>query len=609
MTKRIIYIALATAAAILTPLHADADKARNVLDIKTDITDSNIVFPESYELDTRKMLEGWYLKNYTATDDRYMRQGDVNVSDATIRERLSKLNTVIEMPFNQIVRSYIDRYTAKSRPAVAAMLGLSLYYMPIFEQALEEAGLPLELKYLPVIESGLNPNAVSRHGATGLWQFMLATGKGLDLEISSLVDERRDPYMSSKKAASYLKDLHDTYGDWSLAIAAYNCGPGTVNKAIRRAGGDPGQHDFWSIYYFLPAETRGYVPMFIAANYVMNYYQYHNISPVLATKPLVTDTLMISDRVHFNQISKVLDIPVDELRVLNPQFRADVIPGRPDRQYTLVLPSQQVHAYIMSEEQILDCDADKYARRTDAQPGEQPDAQLAQLIETEDQTDDSLLEQAAEEEPVPVRRAGSAAEGTKTISHKVEPGETLTVIAQKYKVSTDDIKSWNNLSRNSLRTGQMLRITTSASIADASGAREVSPSRQQSQNQRQDSSWKKDQTAAQSAKADRKNTKGQAASKTTAAKKKTEPKKPSTHNVKSGENLTTIAKKYGTTVAELKKANNMTGDELHPGDALRLPGSGKATTGKTKKKSNTKASGKQTKKTPAKKATGKKKKK
>ena len=434
MTKRILHIALVAAMAILAPATADADKARNVLDIKTDITDSNIVFPESYELDTQKMLEGWYLKNYTATDDRYKRQGDVNVSDATIRDRLSKLNTVIEMPFNQIVRSYIDRYTAKSRPAVAAMLGLSLYYMPIFEQALEEAGLPLELKYLPVIESGLNPNAVSKHGATGLWQFMLATGKGLDLEISSLVDERRDPYLSSKKAAKYLKDLHDTYNDWTLAIAAYNCGPGTVNKAIRRAGGDPAQHDFWSIYYFLPAETRGYVPMFIAANYVMNYYPYHNISPVLATKPLVTDTLMISDRVHFNQISKVLDIPVDELRVLNPQFRSDLIPGRPDRQYTLVLPSQQVHAYIMSENDILAYDADKYAQRTEAQPGEQPDERLAQVIESEEAVeDDTPLEQSAAEEPAPVRRVTNSSESTKTISHKVEPGETLASISDNIR--------------------------------------------------------------------------------------------------------------------------------------------------------------------------------
>lgn len=559
MTRRILYIALAASAVLIPALSANADKAKNVLDIKNDITDSNIIYPESYEIDTQKRLESWYLKNYTATDERYKRQADVNVSDATIRERLSKLNTVIDMPFNQIVRSYIDRYTARSREAVSAMLGLSLYYMPIFEQALEEQGLPLELKYLPVIESGLNPNAVSKHGATGLWQFMLATGKGLDLEISSLVDERRDPYKSSQKAAQYLKDLYSSYGDWSLAIAAYNCGPGTVNKAIRRAGGDPGSHDFWSIYYFLPAETRGYVPMFIAANYVMNYYPYHNISPVLATKPLVTDTLMVSDRVHFNQISHVLDIPVDELRVLNPQFRADIIPGSPDRLYTLVLPSQQVHAYIMSEEDIIEYEADKYSRRTDAQPGEQPDSDLAQEIAQEEPADDTPLEQAAEEQTEPVKRASTAG-GTKTISHKVSPGESLATIAKKYEVTPQDIKSWNNLTRNSVRTGQMLRITTGADIADASGAREVAQAGQ-SASPRQENTWKKEnkKKSQDTSSKKKKNT------------KKAEPKTPKNHSVKSGENLTTIAKKYGTTVSELKKANNMTGDELHPGDQLKLP--------------------------------------
>lgn len=581
MTKRILHIAFAAAAAVMLQLPAYADSPKNVLDIKTDITDSDIIYPESYELDTQKMFESWYLKNYTATDERYKQQGDTEVSDATIRDRLSKLNTVIDMPFNQIVRSYIDRYTSKNRAAVSAMLGLGLYYMPIFEQALEEQGLPLELKYLPIVESGLNPNAVSKHGATGLWQFMLATGKGLDLEVSSLVDERRDPYLSSKKAAKYLKDLHETYGDWSLAIAAYNCGPGTLNKAIRRAGGESGNHDFWSIYYFLPAETRGYVPMFIAANYVMNYYQYHNISPVLASKPLVTDTLMISKRVHFNQISKVLDIPIEELRILNPQFRADIIPGRADRMYTLVLPSQQIHAYIMSENDILAYDAEKYARRTDAEPGEHPNAALAQTIESEaDVVDDSPLEQVAENEPVAVRRGGGGnAGGSKTISHKVEPGETLAAIADKYQVSTSEIKEWNNLTRNSLRTGQMLRITTTREIADASGAREVAPAKSgtyagnDSKRSNTQSSAKKNTTPSKSNKKSSKN------------QKKAAPKAPSSHTVRSGENLSVIAKRYGTTVSALKKANGMKGDELHPGDKLKLPSKGSASGKKSSKKS------------------------
>lgn len=564
-----------------------ADSPKNVLDLKSSITDSNIVFPESYELDTQKMLEGWYLKNYTATDDRYKRQGDVNTSDATFRDRLSKLNTVIELPYNQIVRQYIERYTEKGRASVAGLLGLSLYYMPIFEQSLEEAGLPLELKYLPVIESGLNPNAVSKHGATGLWQFMLATGKGLDMEISSLVDERRDPYVSSRKAAGYLKDLYNTYGDWSLAIAAYNCGPGTVNKAMRRAGGD--KHDFWSLYNYLPAETRGYVPMFIAANYVMNYYPYHNISPVLATKPLVTDTLMIADRVHFNQISKVLDIPVDELRVLNPQFRADIIPGRPDRQYTLVLPSQQVHAYIMSEGDILAYEAEKYAQRTEVQPGELT-ASNTENTDDVPAADDAPFEPAPIVAEAPVRKATAKGQ-PRSVTHKVEPGETLTSIAQLYDVTPAELKEWNNMTRNSVRTGQVLRVTSSAAAAETSRPTASAKPAEQAQTQTKSAASKNTSKASSQAQGKR-------------GKKAAEPAKPATHSVKSGENLTTIARKYGTTVAEIQKANNMKGDELHPGDNLKLPAKAKASsaTGKSGKssakstKSSSKKSGKGTKK-------------
>lgn len=602
MNMRISYISLVLAA-LASALPAQADNAKSVLDIKESITDSNIVYPESYEQDTQKLLERWYLKNYTATDERYKTQGDVNADDETIKKRLSQLNTVIELPYNQIVRSYIDRYVRKGRAQVAALLGLSHYYMPIFEQALEEQGLPLELKYLPVIESGLNPNAVSKHGATGLWQFMLATGKGLDLEVSSLVDERRDPYASSKKAAKYLKDLYSTYKDWSLAIAAYNCGPGTVNKALRRAGADASTHDFWAIYYYLPTETRGYVPMFIAANYVMNYYPYHNISPVLATKPLITDTIMVSERVHFNQISKVLDIPIDELRVLNPQFRADIIPGRPERMYTLVLPSQQIQAYIMSQDDILAYEAEKYAQRLEVEPGESPTAAETAEINSEAERelaqlgDDAPLEQAVVQEHAPVRRSGGGdGKGNKTVSHKVEPGETLASIAKKYSVSTQDIKTWNNLKRNSLRTGQMLRITTTSAIADASGSREVAPAKTSYSPKQQD--WKSD--AAKATASSKKNTKN-TSEPAKKSKKKAEPATPKSHSVKSGENLTTIAKKYGTTVSELKKANGMEGDNLRPGQELKLPGKGKTTS-----KSASKAKAKGGKNTKAKSGTARK---
>ena len=560
---RHILLACAVAATALPSVYAP-QKKNTVLDVKTSISDNNIVYPESFEADTRKMLEGWYMKNYMATDDRYRREGDTRNDDKTIRERLAQLPTVIEMPYNQIVRSYIDRYTQKGREQVTVLLGLSHYYLPIFEQALEERGLPLELKYLPVIESGLDPNAVSRHGATGLWQFMIATAKGLGMEVNSLVDERRDPYLSSKKAAQYLSDLYATYGDWSLAIAAYNCGPGAVNKAIRRAGGDPRQHDFWSIYNYLTPETRGYVPMFIAANYVMNYYPQHNISPVIPTKPLITDTLQISDRVHFKQISAVLDIPVDELRVLNPQFRADIVPGSPERSYTLVLPSQQVHAYLMSEDAIKAHDATKYARRENVQPGEHP------MI-----ADNSVPETVADTNPedsnLPVA-AASASKGVRTVTHKVKPGESLASIAKTYNVAPEQIKSWNSLRRNAVRTGQLLRINT----ASGEGETELLTAEATEVPAGGERTWQSDAPASSSRKS------VQAA----AAKSKTKAKAPAAkvHKIKNGESLSSISKKYGVSIAELKRANGMTNDKLRAGKTLKIPAKSKTGSKKSTKK-------------------------
>lgn len=556
-----------------------------VLDIKQSIEDSNIVFPESFETDTRKLLENWYIRNYTATDDKYLSK-DVKTSDAQIRSRLAKLPTVIEMPFNNIVRSYIDRYTQQGRAQVAAMLGLGIYYTPIFEQALEEEGLPLELKYLPVVESALNPNAVSRHGATGLWQFMLATGKGLGMEVNSLVDERRDPYVSSKKAAQYLKDLYSSYKDWSLAIAAYNCGPGTVNKAIRRAGDGP--QDFWSVYSYLPSETRGYVPAFIAANYVMNYYPEHGINPVLPTKPLVTDTVSVADRVHFNQISAVLNIPVDELRLLNPQFRADLIPGSDEKPYMLILPSQQVHAYIVSEDQILAYEAEKYARRETAEPGDMPAetallaAEMVQPAPEEDTTVSAADTQPAEEPvaatPRPRRQQGAP----QATTHKVAPGETLASIASMYGVNPADIKQWNGLRRNSVRVGQQLRV---AAPRTAVASRPAEPARQ---NTAVAASDNKKPSASQSDR--RRNRNNDTADNSSSKKKKNkrdrkkQQAQPTEHSIKSGENLTVIANRYGVSVDELKKANGMKDDNLRAGNSIKIPSKGKVSKGKKGKK-------------------------
>lgn len=540
-------------AALLGVMPAMAQKNRNVNSLRTEITDSHIVYPKSYEADTQRMLEGWYMQNYTATDDSYRRKGDVEVSDAVLRDRLSKLPTVIDMPYNSIVRNYIERYTRRGRDQVAALLGLSLYYMPIFEQALEAEGLPLELKYLPVIESALDPNATSKHGAAGLWQFMVGTGKGLGLEVNSMVDERRDPYKSSEKAAKYLKDLYNSYGDWSLAIAAYNCGPGAVNKALRRAGGTPDTQDYWSIYYYLSPETRGYVPMFIAANYVMNYYDKHNIGPVLPTKPLVMDTVHVSERIHFNQISNVLDIPVEELRVLNPQFRADVIPGNNERSYTLILPSRQVQAYLMSEEEIRDYNADTYARRVVAEPGSEPDAQLAAIIAQED------AEELANEEHDQAKDLPA-------------PRKTEEVAVTRDR-----------------RGSQQQHLDTGTANAQADAASDYRAARQSARRQSKSTyeapATQSRQTAAKSSK--------------TATKKKTaQPAAPKSHTVKSGDNLSNIAKRYGTTVAALKKANGITGsgDALQPGDKLKLPGKSRVSSSKSKSKSKSKGTSSKSKK-------------
>lgn len=546
--KRYFLVAL-LAAASLTGF-AKTDKNSNVLNLKSSITDSAIVYPESFEADTQKLLEGWFIKNYTATDKRYATEPDVEVSDEEMIKRLSALPTVIEMPYNQIVRSYIDRYTKRGRAQIAAILGLSLYYMPIFEQALEEQGLPLELKYLPVIESGLDPNAVSKHGATGLWQMMLGTAKGLGLEVNSLVDERRDPYVASERAASYLKDLYSAYGDWSLAIAAYNCGPGNVNKAIRRAGGDAKDHDFWSIYNYLSPETRGYVPMFIAANYVMKYYPDHNISPVLPVKPLVMDTIQIAERVHFNQISKVLDIPVEELRILNPQFRADVIPGSVESPYTLILPSQQIHAYLMSEDEIRNFEPDKYGKRETVDPGEVPaDAMLAvedTSIWPEDQGESDVALAASQGKP-------------SIIVHKVTAGESLASIAEKYNVTPEEIKRSNNLRRNAVRVGQQLRISTTTPQEVMESTVAVVTGKPVANKSTSKASSKKEKQKKAAA--------------------------PITHKIRNGESLSTISKKYGVSIAAIKRANGMKSDALRAGKTLKIPAKGTMSKKSSKKKS------------------------
>ena len=556
----------AAVAAILGTTASSA--ALTVRSIAADtLSADNIVVPASFEIDTHKMMQNWYLTNYAVLDRNADQRANVPTTDQEYIDRLQRMPTVMEMPYNKIVRAFINMYVERKKSLVESMLGMSLYYMPIFEQALDKYGMPLELKYLPVIESALNPTAVSRAGATGLWQFMLDTAKGMGLEINSLVDQRRDPYLSSDAAARYLKQLYNSYGDWSLAIAAYNCGPGNVNKALRRAGG--GKKDFWEIYPFLPRETRDYIPAFIAANYAMTYYNHHNISPALASRPIVTDTVHVNKRVHFQQISDVMGISMDELRILNPQYRTDVIPGD-IHPYALVLPNIQAYCYIANEDSIVNHNAELYARRDVVEPS------TGATVTSGD--------------------GGQYVEEVIVKYHKVRRGENLASIARRYGVSQKSIRRTNGIGRR-VRRGQTLRINTikrryvpAPAQADSTATADNKP--QVAATEAKDSiipETKANETAEPTAQTRQvtdamSNAKNNDKKKDRNSSRKKAKSKPVKHKVKSGENLTKIAKRYGVTVDQLRSANNISGDDIRAGQTLTIPSKSGKSGKKTYKK-------------------------
>jgi membrane-bound lytic murein transglycosylase D len=367
--------------------------------------------------------------------------------DSIFIERLQQLPHVVELPYNTVVRRYILRYLYHSPKQVAGLLQKEQYYMPLFWDILSQYDLPYELAYLPVIESALNPNARSHVGAVGLWQFMPATGKKYGLEINSLVDERRDPIKSTHAAAKFMNALYDVFKDWNLVIAAYNCGPGNVNKAIYRAGG---KRDFWSIYPFLPKETRAYLPLYIAAVYSMNYAAYHGISakeePLfvvdsipadsilfadlahLSTNNVVpTDTIVTTQRIHLQQIAEVLDIPLALLRQLNPQYARDIVPG--NKEYAICLPLEKSGAFVMNQDQILAYKANELLHNRRAE------------IDLWQKT---------------------SVNGAYTVNgvtyYKIKEGDTLGGIAAKFRVSVKNLKAWNGLSSDMIRAGKTLKI-------------------------------------------------------------------------------------------------------------------------------------------------------
>ena len=378
-------------------------------------------FPESMQSDMDSLFWDWQSKNYISLDENCrMTPNNPTVSDSIYIDRLSRIPSIMELPYNDVVKKHIEAYTGRLRNKVSFMLAAANFYMPLFEEALDTYDLPLELKYLPIIESALNPKAISRQRASGLWQFMFHTGKIYGLENNSLIDERFDPIKSTWAAARYLSDLYNIYKDWNLVIAAYNCGPGNINKAIRRAGGET---DYWKIYPFLPKETRGYVPGFIAANYVMTYYCEHGICPMDSQLPATSDTVHIHRDLHLQQVADVCGISIEQLRSLNPQYKKDIIPGN-SRSYALCLPNNMASTFIERQDSIF-AQAEKYVgkRRT---------------VAVNDGT------------------TGGSVKGAKY--HKIRNGDTLGGIAKRYGVSVQQLRRLNGIKGNNIRAGRSIRV-------------------------------------------------------------------------------------------------------------------------------------------------------
>jgi len=377
--------------------------------------------PEEYTAEVSdSLLNIWYAhrKAYAEDDmDLDSIKFISNVPDDVYIERIKNMNSFITLPYNDIVRNYIVMYSEKMPERMGQMLGLCRYYMPIFEEIFNRYDMPEELKAMAIIESAMNPVAVSRVGAKGMWQFMYNMAKHYGLHIDSFVDERMDPVKSAEAAAQYLQDSYEIFGDWNLAIASYNCGAGNVNKAIRRSGG---KRDFWSIWPYLPRETRGYVPAFVGALYTLRYYKEHGIKPAAVGMPVAVDTFCINRQLHLKQVSELTGAPLDELKNLNPQYRHEIIPGN-EREYILRIPYTYTNAFIEHEDSIYRHKADVYFN------------------------------------PVTIKKIKDGGDGERIV-YKVKSGDYLGKIAGKYRVSVAQIKRWNNLKSNNIRVGQRLVI-------------------------------------------------------------------------------------------------------------------------------------------------------
>ena len=411
---------LITILLITTTVKAQSDSIATPDSTLTIVADTTINLPESFYIGLDSLLNDWYARQYLIYDSTCISgAATVKFSDTIYAERLSSLPTIVEMPYNYLTRQYIDAYTGRNKEVISYCLSMMNFYEETFVNALNKYGVPVELKYLPIIESALKPKAYSRMGAAGLWQFIYSTGRTYGLYVNSLVDDRYDVAKCSEAAAKHLKDLYDMFGDWSLAIAAYNCGPGNVSKAITRSGG---KRNFWDLYPYLPNETRGYLPAFVAVNYAMTFHKEHGICAMATTQPEITDTLHINKNLHFQQIMDFCGIEEAELKALNPQYLTDVIPGA-YKTYTLRLPLEHIRPIVEAGDSLYEHKKEELF----------PKSKLAYI-------DDDMKNRNT------------------YVVHRIKEGETLSSIAVKYHTSVKNIKNWNNLSSDRIRAGKTLRI-------------------------------------------------------------------------------------------------------------------------------------------------------
>lgn len=470
--KRIKTLLLALAASFMTAtaqtdeitVHNDQNGRDEVIDL-----------PEGMSVSCDSLINEWMAKKYLYPDTTCANP-DYNPTFTTeeYQERLRRLPVVMEMPYNSVVQKFIDQYSGRLRRTVSYALGAGNFYIPIFEEALDYYGLPLELKHLPVIESALEPKAKSPAGAVGLWQFMLATGKRYDLKVNSLIDERQDPYKSSWAAARYLRDLYKIYRDWNLVIAAYNCGPTNVNKAIHRANG---VRDYWTIYPYLPSETRGYVPAFIAANYIMNYYCEHNICPMKTKIPITTDTVTIMRDLHMQQVAELCNIDVEAIQALNPQYRTQLIPGS-SGPMTLRLPTETLNTFIDLKDSVYNYRVDELlTRRSCVEVDNRLDnrsvasKRRAARQQSASESSSSSRSSASKSSSRKSSRSSSSKSSSRSsrssrkskkekssASATVRKGDTLIEIAHRNGTTVEKLKKKNKIKGNIIKPGQKLKV-------------------------------------------------------------------------------------------------------------------------------------------------------